>query len=96
MTNSEETSNGDIEVRAQYDWSATRPSTAVIDTITRVTSDGPTTFGPLYESVDPDALDSLFQSGETEPMTSHTSLSFGFADRQITVRSSGHIIVRAD
>lgn len=87
-------SGENIELRVEYDWSATSASAAVVDAVTRATAEEHTTFGPLYESVDPDALDKLFEPGEIG--SDDTTLSFRFADRQITVQSCGAVVVRAD
>lgn len=89
-------SNGtDGIVRAQYDWASTPPSTAVIETIAVALNRDELTLEPLYESVDPDALDALLRSNGAPSEDANTvTVSFIFADRQVTVQGSGDVIVR--
>ncbi|MUW13526.1 hypothetical protein GJ633_01835 [Halorubrum sp. CBA1125] len=94
MDRSEEFSDGDIEAHAQYDWSTTSPSDAVVDTVASVVSGGPTSFGPLYDRIDPDALDSLVQSTGTGRTADGIRVSFSLADRLVTVHSNGEVVVR--
>ena len=49
-------------VRAQYEWASMPPSIAVVETIAVALDRKETAFEPMYESVDPDALDALLQS----------------------------------
>lgn len=42
---------------------------------------------PLYETIDPDALDTLFQ-------TEHGRVTFPYLDYEITVEGTGHINVQ--
>jgi len=44
---------------------------------------------PLYDVVDPDALDRLFTDGNAT-----ARVVFGFADHEVTVHASGEILVR--
>ena len=86
----------DGTVRAQYDWAATPPPIAVIETIA-VTLDRKTTaLEPLYESVDPDALDALLQSKGSSATPSELTVTFTVADRQVTVHGCGEVVVHAD
>lgn len=53
-----------IVVRTDYDWSATAPSTAIVEAIAAAEDVDPVALAtdegtPLYEHVDPDALDAL-------------------------------------
>ncbi|WP_226479045.1 HalOD1 output domain-containing protein [Natrinema amylolyticum] len=49
-------------------------------------------FGPLYDAVDPTALDSLFQStGQTE--RSVGSVTFEYADYRVTVDQTGQVLL---
>jgi len=87
----------DEPVRAQYDWSATTPSVAVIEIVARAVDREPTTLKPLYESLDSDALDSLLRStGSVSEDAQTVTVSFRFADRQVTVHSSGDVVVRTN
>lgn len=97
-TSEEEATDGaNGAVHAQYEWSSTPPSTAVIETVAIAVNREPTTLEPLYESLDPDALDTLVRSTGTTSENGETmSVSFSFADRQVTVHSRGDVIVRAN
>jgi len=46
-------------VRDGFDWSATRPSTAVVETVTDAEGPEPTSTEPLYRTIDTDALNEL-------------------------------------
>ena len=84
------------QVRTRYDWSCIDPSTAVIETVAAATGREPTSFGPLYESVDPDALDALVTADKVPVGDPSLAVSFTFADQHVTVRASGELIVRTD
>jgi hypothetical protein len=79
-------------VRAEYDWASTSPSTAVVETVAVALDRAATTLDPLYESVDPDALDALVRS--SEPPARYVTVSFGFAGQQVTVHGTGEVVVR--
>jgi len=91
-----ESDGADGTVRAQYDWESTPPSIAVVRTIAVALGCEPTALEPLYESVDPDALDRLLQPSGSSAAPGDLTVTFAVADRQVTVRSSGDVIVRAD
>lgn len=81
-------------VHAHYEWSETAPSIAVVETVAAAVDRDVTAIGPLYESVDPDALDALVQSDEPTK-TGETTVSFTVADRAVTVHSRGEVVVGA-
>jgi hypothetical protein len=81
-------------VRRQFEWAETRPSAAVIQTVAEAVDRSPTSFGPLFEYVDPDALDALFRSDERVLTDEYTVVSFLFASHDVTVRSDGTVEVR--
>ena len=83
-------------VRAQYEWASTPPPIAVIETVTVALDRKETTFGPLYESVDPDALDALLRSNGSSATPGELTVTLTVADRQVTVHGSGEVVVRAD
>lgn len=94
MNKSEEPDRGAIVTRAEYEWSTTAPSTAVVETVAGVVSDGPTSFGPLYDRIDPDALDAIFRAGGAGPPADGTRVSFPLADRVVVVHGDGGVVVR--
>jgi len=83
-------------VRAQYEWASTPPPIAVIETVAVALDRKETAFGPLYESVDPDALDALLQSNGSSATPGELTVTLTVADRQVTVHGSGEVVVRAD
>lgn len=80
-------------VRARYDWSSTRPSTAVLKTVAIAADCEEVDLEPLYGRLDPDALDALVQSSPPAP-NGETTVSFRFADHWIAVHSTGEVTVR--
>lgn len=59
----------------------------VIQTVAETTSTDPLELPPLYDTIDPDALDSL-----VEDMTTGT-ISFNYTGLDITVHSDGTVII---
>jgi len=95
-THSGAESNGtDGTVRAQYDWVSTLPSIAVIETVAVALGREGTTLEPLYESIDPDALDALIRSDDLAATANDTTVTFTVADQQVTVHSRGDVVVRS-
>nr|WP_256562619.1 HalOD1 output domain-containing protein [Halomarina sp. BND7] len=81
-------------IYATYDWSVTSPSVAVIETVARARGREPMAMNPLHDSVDPDALDALFQSIPDGRSPTDVSLSVTYAGYEVTVRSTGDVIAR--
>jgi hypothetical protein len=48
---------------------------------------------PLYDRVDPDALDMLVRSHEMGRKNGGVTVEFTFADHEVRVRSDGEVIV---
>ena len=92
----ESVGGADGTVRAQYEWGSTPPPIAVIETIAVALDRKETALEPLYESVDPDALDALLQAKDSSATPSELTVTFTVADRQVTVHGSGEVVVRAD
>ena len=91
-----ESSGADGTVRARYEWASTPPQIAVIETIAVALDRETTALEPLYEFVDPDALDALLRSNDSSATPNDITVTFSVADRQVTVHSSGDVIVRMD
>lgn len=76
----------------RYEWSSdTALSVAVIEAVASATGHDPMEIEPLYESVDPGALDALFES-EAGRRDSGT-VSFLVADHLVVADSAGEIVV---
>lgn len=79
----------------EHDWdSDTALSTALITTVESI-SDG-STFDtpPLFESIDPDSLDSLFADLRDGTPRASGELSFPFAGYEVTVYADGTVRLR--
>ena len=68
---------------------------AISETVVTAVADAkgvdPLDLDPLYDSIDPDALDSLF--GHAGAGVSIRKLSFEMADCEVLVRGSGEVVV---
>lgn len=71
---------------------AERPSTVILETIMAMSSKDVTEVDPLTDSVDPDALDSLFDYQEA--ISSESSVEFVIDKFAVTVREDG--LIRID
>lgn len=78
--------------RVQFDWSETLPSTAVVNTVADVSNRDPTEVEPLYEYVDPDALDALITRARSDSPTI-TMVAFSLADYDVSVYADGEVAV---
>jgi len=79
-----------ILYRTHHDWSGDQSlSMTVIDAVSAVSGTDPAELPPLYDAIDPDALDSLF-TAQTEGR-----VSFEFAGMPVTVHATGEVRVHA-
>jgi hypothetical protein len=92
--------SGDVEYdrqtdtyRTRYDWASNRPSTAAVHTVAAVGGEEPTEMPPLFEWVDPDALDRLFDPESGVPSDS-LEVSFRYRSYDVSVRGDGVLAVR--
>ena len=81
-------------IRAEYDWTSTTPSTAVVETVAVASDREPTRLEPLYEAIDPDALDALIRSNGVEPVGDGITVTFEVAGQTVTIHGSGAVVVR--
>lgn len=79
-------------IREEYDWSSTEPSTAVVEVVASASNCAPTATEPLYDAIDPDALDALVGSAETRP--TDVTVEFAFAGYAVTVSSDDSVQIR--
>jgi hypothetical protein len=76
--------------RTHHDWDGDQSlSMTVIDAVSAVSNAEPAELPPLYESIDPDALDSLF-TAQTEGR-----VFFEFAGLPVTVHATGEVRIHA-
>ncbi|QRV14694.1 hypothetical protein JMJ58_17470 [Haloterrigena salifodinae] len=81
--------------RAQYDFETTAPSVAVVDVIETVFDDERDR-GPLYDVVDPEALDRLLESDSGRDRRGPRSASFRYRGALVTVVSDGSVVIGLD
>lgn len=71
-----------------------RASRRVIEAVSEATGKDPVDMQPLYEAIDPDALDQLFHSNTTRsPRATDGYVAFQFEGRTVTVHGDGQVIV---
>lgn len=82
--------------RLHHDWgSDDRLSTVIIDAVAAVTDTEPTDIGPLYNVIDPEALEQVFAPTPTSTRCHAASyLSFSLHDCEVTVASDGLIEIQ--
>jgi len=84
----------DGTIRAEFDWSMVTPCMAVVETLAVALGRESTAFEPLYESVDPDALDAIVRPDRRRPSAGGLSVQFTHAGHDVTVRRTGTVVVR--
>ncbi len=101
MTNSD-TSSGQNDSavsptgRIRHEWAdSDRPSTVVVEAVAAATNQDPIATSPLYDHVDPDALDRLMQS-RRDGTTNAVSVSFMYDGVAVQVDSRGWVEVQLD
>lgn len=78
------------EYTATFDPAALDPSIAVVEATAAIREDDPERYAPLFEVVDPEALDRLCGGGDNDH---HTVVEFTYLDHRVRVRSDGQISV---
>ena len=90
------TSDARESIRAEFDWSVVPPSTAVVETVAIAADREPTGLEPLYETIDPDALDTLIRSMGTNSTDGDATVTFTLDGYQVTVQRDGSVVIRPD
>lgn len=67
-------------------------SEGVVEAVSEAEDVDPISLTPLYEVIDPDALDKLFASTPTDNQRGGT-ITFSYSGYEVTVASDGHISV---
>jgi hypothetical protein len=67
-------------------------SATIAEAVARVSGDDPTDLPPLYEVLDPDALEALLMSGVRNG-EANVTVTFTFAGYDVSVRDSGDVFV---
>lgn len=94
MMESDEPRPNPTVVRKQYDWTTISPSSAVVETVSQALDRAPTSFGPLYEYIDPDALNTIVASTTPTDTAGATVVSFRLGTHEVAVHGDGEVVVR--
>jgi hypothetical protein len=70
------------------------PSLVVISTVADATDNDPTEIEPLYSVIDPDALDSLFQTSPAGPLRPGGQVSFCLERCDVVVHGDRKVVVK--
>lgn len=81
------------EVSQTYDWTAIKPSTAVVETVAAATDTEPTALEVLQTVIDADALDALVRSADRDDKL---RVSFEYAGTGVRVQGNGTVVVTVD
>ena len=74
----------------EYDWSGRVPASHVVDAVAAEAGSDPEALEPLARTVDPDALNALFDP-PAMGTTRHRRVAFRYAGYEVTVRGDGRI-----
>ena len=87
-SNSGATSHGQL-TEVTCDWDDVRPTTAIVELVGQLRNRPPTSLTPLYDVIDPDAMNRLFQRDDQSSL----SLSFSYEGHEIHVAGTGEVSV---
>lgn len=80
--------------QVHHDWEDSQPlSTTIVKVVSAVSGRQPTDFDPLYETIDTDALDKLFQPLEDGPRPPDSELYLTLAGHRVRIRSDGLVAI---
>lgn len=74
----------------RYDWGDVSPSVAIVETVSVSANVDPIDLPTLNDVIDTDALDAICANGTRE---TELTLSFVYADHEVTVLGDGTVIV---
>ncbi|NUC73389.1 hypothetical protein HTZ84_13880 [Haloterrigena sp. SYSU A558-1] len=75
--------------------SSETPSLAIVERVAALDGTDPLSLPPLYDAVDPEALDSLFQSSSTDGPRTTGSVQFTYYGYDVRVDADGEIAVES-
>jgi len=94
-TNSRNTTTETRSYSVVHDWNADDSLAAtVVSAVAAVRNVEPTAVEPLNETVDPDALNAIFDDRYNGGGRSGPSLSFRLSSCEVTVHANGRVVVR--
>ncbi len=83
----------DDAITHRVDWAETQPSLAVIEAITVAANRPPLEGPPLYDAIDSEALDDIFDGSDDRP-PAQIEVSFTYDGFDVTVSGAGQVTVR--
>lgn len=87
-----ENTTGDV---VHHDSTAYQSATiAVVDAVAAASETEPTALPPLYETINTDALNALFESQDTRPKQSALCVEFAYNGYTIVVRAGPQVTVQ--
>ena len=78
-------------LRHRYDWDAVCASTAVVELVSIAADVEPSALDPLYDTVDPEALDRLVRRGGGAERD--VEVAFAYAGYDVSVSGDGEVTV---
>jgi hypothetical protein len=85
---------GDGVIRVEYDWTATEPGTAVVETVAIASDREPQGLKPPSATVDSDALNTFIRTVESAANV-EPSQTVQVADRVVTLHGGSKVAVRS-
>lgn len=80
----------DVSPVETFEWTSfDSPSTAVVTAVAEEADTDPDTLEPLYEVIDPDALDTIIASTRYADRSPDTSIVFPYHHYRVTVKANG-------
>jgi len=77
-----------------FDGAAIAPSIAVVETVAAALDTDPTSLNPLYDVVDPGALDGLYSGATADGDRTAPTVEFTYHGHRVTVTGPGTVEVR--
>ena len=85
-----------IMKRREFDWTEIAPSTAVIELLAEESGQDPIELDPLYETIDPEALDQLIRGNGANPHDHILAVSFSYNEYAVVILSGGLVELSLD
>lgn len=74
----------------QFDWTASESvSVAVVEAVAVLSDEAPTELPPLYDAIDPDALNAIVTDGASTSRQGRVDVTFPFNDYLVNISSAG-------
>lgn len=80
--------------RATFDSATVQPTVAVVQAMAAAEETDPTDLDPLYEAIDPQALDRICSEGAPPRRDGNRAVEFTYQGRRVVVESLGFVEIR--